>query len=898
MYTPKIGQVFQDKYRILSQLGAGGMGLVMRAEQLGVGRIVALKFLKESRLEDPENVERFYRECKLLSTLSHPGLMMVYGMALADESTPYAVCEYIDGKSLSAVLSEEGSLHWERAVKIAIQIAEAMGYAHDCGVIHRDLKPDNILLLSTPEPDFVKLIDFGLAKAMIESQSLMKLTQTGQLVGTANYMSPEIVSSHADQRSDIYSLGCVMFEMISGEPLFTADSAMGVIFKHCNENENTRVSQGLAGKAPAGFHKIISRMLKKDPKLRYKNMRELLSDLKALPHNSQQLSGHHLFPWKVIASLAILLLVAYAVFSQFISSKTRPVANKYYNNYKKSTLPKNGDSMAELLNSQKSNQAALELSQQWLDNNFDRATVRDIDKLRVLYLHTDLEFRSAKVDPVSTLKELREMERLLDLPSIVANKDSKELIAIEHNFVVQRLLFFFQTKESIQRAKTFLSRISNVEDLIDSGGAVQQTVKQLIALGEFEEASAFDSKWLRYYLKNPNVRPSQWYFTNMGDIALCQKDYAAAKSFYMTAYRNSLVRIEGINTNAVTEAYMASELGVEARSRVRVFEDEILQGLPELAYRVYFFDKSKGRQLFKHGFQLMQIADESNSDVFTYMDSDSLSRLASFMGLSDVAAKILERSVDIPFLSGHGAAEPQTVFERQVALVEALVDLGKLDLAKSDFEKYKNGLMTAFPSPEVRPALVSSFAARVASKLCERGRKKEAEYYYTVAKEFFALSELKTVGCLADMAAVQFAMGNQQDAGKSLNLAIAAIPDYSLRICTTPGVDNVIDISRLAAAAIRCDRANLLDEMLNLKQVKNDCRGISEPVLLFAGGKEFYKFGNSYKAASCMGKASELLLGRDSMIIGLVHCLGLQVQARLFLQLFESSKQNLKVKGS
>lgn len=891
LYTPKVGQVFDEKFRILAELGAGGMGLVLKADQLGVGRIVALKFLKDSRLTDEESTERFYRECKLLSKLSHPQLMTVYGMALAEGDIPYAVCEFIDGKSLASVLASESTIEWTRALKITIQIAEAMSYAHQSGVIHRDLKPDNILLLSTPEPDFVKLIDFGLAKAVLESQDLMKLTQTGQLVGTANYMSPEIVRTHADQRADIYSLGCVLFEMISGEPLFVADSAMGVIFKHCNESENTRLASSLEGKVPTQLLKVLGKMLKKDPDLRYSNMAVLLRDLRNIAQNSEQLTIKQVLSWKPLAALSIILLIVFFASSQLISHQARPAANKYYRSYKQITLPKSGDSMTELVRNQKSKERALELTESWLETYYNRETVKDFDKLRVLYLNLETLYQVGKIDPESVLKKLADMEKLIDKCSPTISRSNRELLAIENNFLLQRLLFFFKNEEAVERTRVFLKNIKSVDDLIDFGGAVQQSLKLMISLGQIDLAYEFNQKWLSYYSKNPNVRSSQWYYVNMGDIALSKRQYELAKSYYLTAYRNSLMRIEGVNSNAVTEKYMVDELGVNAMSRIRVFEDDILHGLPEIAYRIYFFDQKKGQQLFKRGCQLMDSAAAVNSDIFTYMDLDSLYHFACFMRLGIDEMKILSHGVNSSFDSRPGTmVEPNFQFERQVAYAIALINEGQFENAKREFEKYKVLLLANYPLKAEKTGLLSSFASRMAQSYQDRGKTQDATYFYKIAHDYFAKSELKTIGPIADYALASFLIGEKSEADRLFELSIHSIPDYTNVFCISPGKDNLVNLCRLPEALVKCHKENLLEDVLKLNQIRNDCIGISAPALLFAAGKESYMRGAMDKASAYFNRSLKLFTGRYSLITGYDWSIGLQTQSRLFLMAIEQKK--------
>lgn len=278
--TPKVGQVFQNRYLILAELGRGGSGLVFKAKQVDADRLVAIKTLRGEKRGDSEAIARFFREFRLLSTLSHPHIMTVYGVALDDDSSPYAICEFIEGSNLRAHVHSH-DLNWEQVADIAIQIAAACQYAHDHGVIHRDLKPDNVLLQSKPSERFVKILDFGLSKSFINSPADEKLTMTGQLIGTPHYMSPEQAGMKSDARTDIYALGCIIFELLTGEHLFDADSSMGIVFKQINEDAQERIAI-IESKMPQRFFAAISQMLEKDPQMRFQSMSEIEEELKGI----------------------------------------------------------------------------------------------------------------------------------------------------------------------------------------------------------------------------------------------------------------------------------------------------------------------------------------------------------------------------------------------------------------------------------------------------------------------------------------------------------------------------------------------------------------------------------------------------------------------------------------
>ncbi len=275
MAEPKTGIIFDKRYLILKELGSGGMGLVFHAKQVDADREVALKTLRLA-VQDEESKARFFREFQVLSELKHPHIMTVYGLSLDSDSNPYAICEYLEGTSLRTYLAN-GALPWNETARIAIEIADALQFAHQNGIIHRDLKPENIMLVSKPHPNFVKVIDFGLSRVIQEGSQ--KLTGTGQLLGSPLYMSPEQTRQAADHRSDIYSLACIMFEMLSGQYLFPADDAVAAIYLHSNESATNRfvsISQII----PEKLLNLLADMLAKNPDERCQSAEEVSRRLK------------------------------------------------------------------------------------------------------------------------------------------------------------------------------------------------------------------------------------------------------------------------------------------------------------------------------------------------------------------------------------------------------------------------------------------------------------------------------------------------------------------------------------------------------------------------------------------------------------------------------------------
>jgi serine/threonine-protein kinase len=210
-----IGTRVGHAYVLTGVLGTGGMGNVFRASQETIGRDVAIKFLPLEIATDATAVQRLGREAKALGQLNHPGIVTTFDFGFTEKREPYLVLELVEGKSLQTILDQEKGLEMARALQIFVQICEAMSYAHSQGIIHRDLKPLNIMIGIREQFEFAKILDFGIVKLTSEVQ---QLTKSGEIWGSPFYMSPEqCTGGTVDNRSDIYSLGVVMFRSLTGE---------------------------------------------------------------------------------------------------------------------------------------------------------------------------------------------------------------------------------------------------------------------------------------------------------------------------------------------------------------------------------------------------------------------------------------------------------------------------------------------------------------------------------------------------------------------------------------------------------------------------------------------------------------------------------------------------------
>lgn len=321
--TLPAGTNLDDRYEILSVAGSGGMGTVYRAKQIGLGREVAVKVLDPALLGEGDNYERFEREAKSISLVQHEHIATFYNFGVLNSSMPYLAMEYLDGPSLRQTINDETPMAWQRAFEICAQICEGMEAAHQAGVVHRDLKPNNVILMNRPHADFVKIVDFGLAKLSASTSGNHKLTVTGQLIGSVNYLSPEqCLGRQSDERSDIYSLGCILYELLCGVPPFDHENPVAMLHAHMSETpikpskrldilkkqvgSTAANKQSISGPIPGSgeiskqikkrqlektwlnIDAIVSKALAKDPQNRYASMKEFEHDLRALLTGEQE----------------------------------------------------------------------------------------------------------------------------------------------------------------------------------------------------------------------------------------------------------------------------------------------------------------------------------------------------------------------------------------------------------------------------------------------------------------------------------------------------------------------------------------------------------------------------------------------------------------------------------
>lgn len=283
-----INKVLNNRYQILEMIGRGGMAYVYKAKDLKLNRFVAVKVLREEYTDNEQFIKKFDRESQAAAGLSHPHIVSVYDVGVQD-NIYYIIMEYVDGITLKQYLNKKGHLDYEEATQYILEVAGALKCAHEHRIIHRDIKPHNILLTKKLEP---KVADFGIARAITSST----VTMTNQTMGSVHYISPEQArGGFVDERSDLYSLGIMYYELLTGQLPFDEESTVSIAIKHIQEPLNP--PKNLIPDLPDSVNDVIIKLTQKKPEDRYQNVDELITDLDIMLDDfSAELSGTHLLP--------------------------------------------------------------------------------------------------------------------------------------------------------------------------------------------------------------------------------------------------------------------------------------------------------------------------------------------------------------------------------------------------------------------------------------------------------------------------------------------------------------------------------------------------------------------------------------------------------------------------
>ncbi len=349
---PLPGTVLLDRYEVLERIGQGGMSVVYKGRHRLMNRVYAIKMLLPQLVVNPTSLKRFQQEARAASALAHPNVIAVHDFGISPQGHPYMVMDYLEGVGLSELIRKDGRLAVDRSLSIFVQACDALAHAHEKGIVHRDLKPSNIMVISDSRGgEQVKIVDFGIAKLLpCEGEEIQRLTQTGELLGSPFYMSPEQwVGQALDARSDIYAMGCLMYETLTGKTPFAGATMFETMYKHMNDMPAGLDGLQASAEVKEQLEAILFKAMAKDPGQRYQSMWDLRDDLENVSQGAARgLLSRMRNLWivsrlrrvpprtrsRAVAVLAAIVLVLGAstgyMLSFLLSATTQPVGVPWY----------------------------------------------------------------------------------------------------------------------------------------------------------------------------------------------------------------------------------------------------------------------------------------------------------------------------------------------------------------------------------------------------------------------------------------------------------------------------------------------------------------------------------------------------------------------------------------
>jgi tRNA A-37 threonylcarbamoyl transferase component Bud32/tetratricopeptide (TPR) repeat protein len=278
-----VGKTIGDRYEVLEVVGKGGMGVVYKVRHKQLHKFLALKMLPSKNGLDRDQVARFDAEAKAASGLNHPNLAGIHDYGTTDDGSPYLVMDFVEGSSLAQRIASSVALTQEDVLKLFIQVCDGLDYAHRKRIIHRDIKPSNMMIAGSADKPVACIVDFGIAKEVRTDENTNGLTQTGMLIGSPQYMSPEQWSGQkADSRTDIYALGCALFEALTGQPPFSGNGPMQLMYKHINERPPLFKTVAKDRNISSSLERVVMQMLEKEPDNRYQSAADVKRDLELI----------------------------------------------------------------------------------------------------------------------------------------------------------------------------------------------------------------------------------------------------------------------------------------------------------------------------------------------------------------------------------------------------------------------------------------------------------------------------------------------------------------------------------------------------------------------------------------------------------------------------------------
>ncbi|MBX9685099.1 MAG: serine/threonine protein kinase, partial [Candidatus Obscuribacterales bacterium] len=608
------GDIFHGRYRILEQIGSGGMGVVYHAKQIDVERDVAIKILSNDRLSHDSDRERFLREFQILSQLSHKNIMGFYSLAITPDGVPYAVCEFIEGQNLSLLLQERGRLPWQMVLKIAIQIAEAVEFAHTHEIVHRDLKPSNVMITEKPDPFTVKLIDFGLARFIELSQS-QRLTGTGNVVGSIHYMSPEqCMGKELSQQSDIYSLACLIFECLSGEKLFESESPLKVVEMQVKESPSTRLAI-LKTQSPPALLNYLEKMLAKSRKDRPESMKEVssrLTELQFEPDCLPKAVQSNVKNKYIRVGMPIISILLLAVLTLFVFEKQKHARRALVKldplKQQLSHLPHSFNSLEEQAHGLQEPGDRIRIYRAWL-NKYPNAPL--LDRLDAETALSNCEYQLG--NKAEVLKHGTIALSICDkLPSNTNILRERKCISLLNQFD------YTIADGNLEKAKDYLNKAAEILQSADydysTNGVLVRTVEAYLGCGDAVKALKLMSRDSLQSLLKVNSLDYAESELLIADAYILQLDHLQAKTHYLKCLDGleKAIADQGKSWSSKMTINIGADKvgGGPAASRVHC-----AALLADLSQRFFYLNAEEGKDLFRKSLLLSRKETEDGLKV-------------------------------------------------------------------------------------------------------------------------------------------------------------------------------------------------------------------------------------------------------------------------------------------
>ncbi|HEY9870406.1 MAG TPA: tetratricopeptide repeat protein [Candidatus Obscuribacterales bacterium] len=842
-----VGTFLAGQYEITALVGIGGMSAVYKARDRYLDRVVAIKLLHSHLAAHPASLRRFEHEAKAVSHLVHPNIVSVFGYGISPRGEPYLIMDYLAGTSLAGLLREKHRLPPARALELFLPVCDALALAHKKGILHRDIKPSNIMLITDEQgSELVKLVDFGLAKLLPGADiEAPRLTQTGEIFGSPLYMSPEQVMGHTlDARSDIYSLGCVMYEVLSGEPPFVGDNIMETMYRRVSE-EAPPLARELA--IPRELETAVLVALSREPGQRYRSMDELKQDLELIRQGdagrSRRLRGARKLPTarikKVVSRALPVAAAAAMLISGIVTWKTMSARAPEEHDSPWLRFDSEGQKLLDqgsFAGAERLLVAAVKEAEHFGEQ--DRRLIASLEKLARAYRAQAKNKDAAKAESrIAVLKEHNRygeqgenLDELAELtlslvPATIAKHDQGESRHLAEK--LNRLGTLCMNQKSYERAEELLQSALTLENktLEPDDAVIARTLTVLAVLygskvGRYDLAEPLLNRAMDIRMRTlgPTHPEVAYNLYNLADLYEAQGQFSKAEESYEKALE---IYERAYGRNATEVAMTLSGLGGLYRSRGKFEEAE-----PLLKEALRIYRSNEGSDKVTLAYSMNNLAglyfSEAKYDAALPLYEQALGILEKSAGVEHPSVAMLANNLGLVYYKQGNYAKAEPLLRRALSIRQRSLPPGHPQIAQSlnsMAELYRSQRRYAEAAPLYDDALaiagkalgenhpdVVMISSGLAHLYEDQGKLQEANNLYkkvlSIKKEQLGDSHPEVANTLDDLARIADMTGRPAEAPPLLSKALkiredALGPDH-------PDVANTLD--RYAALLYRANK--------------------------------------------------------------------------------------------